>query len=64
MATQKLVEKLNKEVKDLRKDVSQMKSVLLRVLAIPEERLEEYANTEAIKKSFEKALKVHPRASR
>ncbi|KKU16612.1 MAG: hypothetical protein UY26_C0003G0219 [Candidatus Jorgensenbacteria bacterium GW2011_GWA1_48_13] len=62
MSTQILVKKLNKEVKVLRRDVSEVKAILLKILAIPEERLKGYRNAAAIKKSLEKALRNYPRA--
>lgn len=52
MTTDILVKQLNKE----------MKTVLLRVLAIPEESLEEYQNASAIQKALRKALKTFPRS--
>ena len=61
MTTQILVEKLNNEVKVLRRDISAMKEVLMKVLSIPEENLKDYRNAAAIKKSFEKALRVYPK---
>lgn len=59
MATQKLVEKPNKEVKDLRKDISEIKAVLLSALNIPEENLKEYKNSAAIRKALQRAYKTH-----
>ena len=61
MTTQILVEKLNKEVKTLRRDVSEIKKVLLKALAIPEENLKKYKNTVSIKKALQKSLKIYPR---
>jgi len=58
MTTQILVEKLTKEVKTLRRNVSELKAVLLKVLAIPEDNLGEYRNAAVIKKSLQKALIV------
>ncbi len=62
MTTDILVKKLNKEIKTLRRDVTEMKTVLLRVLAIPEESLEEYQNASAIQKALRKAKKTFPRS--
>ena len=60
MATQTLVKKLNKEVRDLRKDVAAIKAVLLSALKIPEESLKSYKNADAIKRALSKALKNFP----
>jgi hypothetical protein len=60
MTTQILVEKLNKEVKTLRRDVYEIKTVLLRTLSIPEESIKEYKNSSSIGKAFQKALKIYP----
>ncbi len=61
MTTDMLVKQLNKEMKTLRRDVSEMKAVLIRALAIPEERLSDYQNSSAIKKAFQKAQKTYSR---
>ncbi|MDP2209939.1 MAG: hypothetical protein Q8K98_14375 [Bacteroidota bacterium] len=62
MTTDILVKQLNKEIKTLRRDVTEMKTVLLRVLAIPEESLEEYQDVSAIQKALRKAQKTFPRS--
>ena len=60
MATEILVRKLNKEVQTLRKDILEIKSVLLKVLKIPRESLNGYQNISSIKRALNKALKNHP----
>ena len=45
-----------------RQAVRVLKSILLRILSIPEETLEEYRNAPAIRKSWEKAQKTFPRS--
>jgi hypothetical protein len=61
MTTQALVEKLNKEVKTLRRDVSEIKTVLLKALSLREENLKDYHNAAFIKKALQKALRTYPR---
>ena len=62
MTTDILIKQLNKEMKTLRREVTEMKTVLLRVLAIPEESLEEYRNASAIQKALRKSQKTFPRS--
>ena len=62
MSTQILIQQLNNEVKTLRDDVSALKTLLLRILAIPEETLDEYHNGTAIQKALLKAQKTFPRS--
>jgi hypothetical protein len=59
MATETLVKKLNKEIKTLEKEVGRIKSVLISVMSIPEERLGDYKNTQTIRKAYLKAAKTH-----
>ncbi|MBS4026994.1 MAG: hypothetical protein KGZ58_00035 [Ignavibacteriales bacterium] len=62
MTTQILVQQLNEEVKTLQRDVTALKTLFLRILAIPEETLNEYQNATAIQKSLLKAQKTFPRS--
>lgn len=56
-----LVEKLNKEVRTLRRDVSEIKAILLRALVVPEESLKSYKNSVSLKKAFKRAIEMYPR---
>lgn len=60
MAIQTSVEKLNKEVKILRQDITEIKAVLLNALKIKEESIKGYKNTSALIKALNKALERHP----
>ena len=62
MSTQILVQQLNKEVKTLQRDVTALKTLLLRILSLPEETLDEYQNASAIQKALLKAQKIFPRS--
>lgn len=60
MSTDLMVKKLNKEVKILRRDVINLKAVLLGAFVISAESIKEYKNTDRIKRAFRKALISHP----
>ena len=57
MATATLVKKLDKEVRTLRRDITEIRAVLLSALSIPEESIIEYKNAARIRKAFAKAVK-------
>ena len=60
MSTAVIMKKLNRDLETLRRDVAEIKTVLLKTLAIPEESLKGYKNAAHIKKALAEALKVHP----
>jgi len=62
MSTTILVKNLNKEVQTLRKEVAEIRSVLLGALTIPEESIREYKNSVHIRRTLRRALENRMRA--